>query len=155
MEIPNPKERLLILGMLILSIIFGIIFFILRTDSSYSNSWVFLVFFISGIYFLQKKSISGLDLLVFFVIGLIALPFSITGNGGIGEPRILRAVCLAQIAQVPNCYFENKTWNPSPTGLLASSYGVNPKCLTTPEYGLDGTRWKQDNAHFNCGPQPA
>ncbi|MFH1443303.1 MAG: hypothetical protein ABIG96_04685 [Candidatus Micrarchaeota archaeon] len=65
--------------------------------------------------------------------------------------------CMAQIARMSQCYDSNGDWNPNgcgSEGCLSAENGLTPECLTG-RLGLNGTPWKRDETHFNCGSQPA
>jgi hypothetical protein len=65
--------------------------------------------------------------------------------------------CLSQIASVPNCISNQGTWNSTGCGVegcLISKHGLNEKCLSNTG-PFNGTAWKKDKTHFNCGPNPA
>ncbi|MBI5224778.1 hypothetical protein HY989_02820 [Candidatus Micrarchaeota archaeon] len=84
------------------------------------------------------------------VIGIIIIVVGIMyfrGNQSSGSP------CLEKLASLPICLSENGNWNSEAKNLLASEYGFDTNCLK-PGGELDGSSWKADETHFNCGRMP-
>ncbi|MEK6843708.1 MAG: hypothetical protein AABY04_04415 [Candidatus Micrarchaeota archaeon] len=63
-------------------------------------------------------------------------------------------LCKAQIERVSACLKESGEWNSELKNLKADDYGVSLECLKT-NGPLEGTPWKADETHFNCGPKPS
>jgi hypothetical protein len=92
----------------------------------------------------------GILLAVVFLLVFIATP----ENRNCVD-RLQRSMCLAQIAKASPCYTNSGEWNSTPANLLASDFDMPAeKCLGA-NGGLNGTAWKKDETHFNCGPKPA
>ncbi|MFH0971462.1 MAG: hypothetical protein V1835_02740 [Candidatus Micrarchaeota archaeon] len=92
---------------------------------------------------------------VSIIIISILLTVTVTPVNNWSE-RQARGKCLTSIGNVAPCYTTDGEWNTdgcTTTGCLATKYGVEESCLakTGP---LEGTAWKKDETHFNCGPKP-
>ncbi|MBI5225301.1 hypothetical protein HY989_05520 [Candidatus Micrarchaeota archaeon] len=105
----------------------------------------------------RKKSnkIALIILALLVLISLSSLMLKPTGLYPAG--RVQNAECLVSLAQMNPCYDERGAWNPQgcgTDGCIAANYGLLESCLK-PTGPLEGTPWKKDETHFNCGTQPA
>ncbi|MBI5224777.1 hypothetical protein HY989_02815 [Candidatus Micrarchaeota archaeon] len=100
-----------------------------------------------------SRNFSMLIVGVAFILVLSWIGISILRGATIADAP-LTGNCRAQIASVKVCLIESGEWNSDLKNLKADDYGVSKTCLK-PNGPLEGTPYKADETHFNCGPKPA
>ncbi|MFH1257481.1 MAG: hypothetical protein ABIG96_01190 [Candidatus Micrarchaeota archaeon] len=108
----------------------------------------FLACLLSSIYERRQWTFGVIALLVLLIAFIMTPPKSPYSE------IFPKAECLYPVVRAAACYNSDGSWNSGASNIDAVKYQLPEKCLM---YGgaLDGTPWKSDETHFNCGPPPA